>query len=119
MTGAIDQVGNVLPIGAVNEKVEGFFDVCEFTGLSGTQGVIIPAANAGDLMLRRDIVDACRAGRFQVYAVETIHEALGLFTGIEPGRRDDQGGYPEGSVLQRALTRAKQYWEMAVARSAG
>jgi len=117
MTGAIDQVGNVLPIGAVNEKIEGFFDVCEASGLTGTQGVIIPAANAGDLMLRRDIVDACGSGLFCVHAVSTIHEALGLFTGIEPGRRDAEGNYPEASVLHRAVERARQYWEMAVARS--
>jgi ATP-dependent Lon protease len=119
MTGAIDQVGNVLPIGAVNEKIEGFFDVCETVGFDGTQGVIIPTANAGDLMLRRDIVEACRAGRFQVHAVSTIHEALGLFTGIEPGSRDAQGNYPEASVLCRAVERARQYWEMAVARDGG
>jgi ATP-dependent Lon protease len=119
MTGAIDQVGNVLPIGAVNEKVEGFFDVCDFTGLSGTQGVIVPMANAGDLMLRQDVVEACREGRFQVYAVDTIHEALGLFTGIEPGRRDDRGSYSEGTLLERAVARARQYWEMAVARDGG
>ena len=68
---------------------------------------------------RHDIVDACRGGQFHVYAVDTIHEALGLFTGIEPGRRDDQGSYPEGSVLHRALARAKQYWEMAIARNGG
>jgi len=117
MTGAIDQVGNVLPIGAVNEKIEGFFDVCEASGLTGTQGVIIPAANAGDLMLRRDIVDACGSGLFCVHAVSTIHEALGLFTGIEPGHRDAEGNYPEASVLHRAVERARQYWEMAVARS--
>jgi predicted ATP-dependent protease len=117
MTGAIDQVGNVLPIGAVNEKIEGFFDVCAAPGLSGTQGVIIPAANAGDLMLRRDVVEACAAGQFHVHAVSTIHEALGLFTGIEPGQRDAEGKYPEVSVLHRAVERARQYWEMAVARN--
>jgi predicted ATP-dependent protease len=116
MTGAIDQVGNVLPIGAVNEKIEGFFDVCEAPGLSGTQGVIVPAANAGDLMLRRDVVDACGSGLFSVYAINTIHEALGLFTGIEPGRRNAEGSYPEASVLHRAVQQARQYWEMAVPR---
>ncbi|MFV1959586.1 MAG: AAA family ATPase, partial [Planctomycetota bacterium] len=69
MTGAIDQVGNILPIGAVNEKIDGFYDTCNDAGLTGTQGVIIPRHNVGDLMLRADVVEACREGRFRVYAV--------------------------------------------------
>lgn len=79
MTGAIDQLGNVLPIGAVNEKIEGFFDTCAAVGLTGEQGVLVPSANVGDLNLRRDVVEACRAGRFAVYGVDHIHEAMALF----------------------------------------
>jgi len=112
MTGAIDQLGHILPIGAVNEKIEGFFDACAATELTGTQGVVIPAANAGDLMLRHDVVEAARAGRFRVHAIETIHEAIGLFTGIEPGQRDGGGRYPSQSVLGRAIERAAAFWEM-------
>ncbi len=111
MTGAIDQVGNVLPVGAVNEKIEGFFDTCAASEVTGTQGVIIPSANAGDLMLRDDVVAACRDGRFSVYAVETIHEALGLFTGLVPGQRDAEGRYSEDSLLGRAVREAARYWE--------
>jgi ATP-dependent Lon protease len=110
MTGAIDQIGNILPIGAVNEKIEGFHDACAANGLTGTQGVIIPAANAGDLVLRPDVVGACAEGRFAVYAVETIQQALGLFTGVEPGRRDARGNYAAESVLGRAVQRAGQFW---------
>ncbi len=113
MTGAIDQLGNILPIGAVNEKIEGFFDTCRDIGLTGTQGVIIPQANAGDLMLREDVVDACREGTFHVYAVGTIHEALGLFTGLLPGRREARGAYAPETVLGRAVEEARRYWEMA------
>lgn len=81
MTGAIDQFGHVLPIGAVNDKIEGFFDTCATLGLDGKQGVIVPQSNVGDLMLRRDVVEACRAGRFAIYGVRRIEEALSLFLG--------------------------------------
>jgi ATP-dependent Lon protease len=112
MTGAIDQVGHILPIGAVNEKIEGFFDACVATELTGSQGVVIPAANAGDLMLRHDVVEAAEAGRFQVHAIETIHEAIGLFTGVDPGQRGDDGQYPPDTVLGRAVQQAAAFWEM-------
>lgn len=111
MTGAIDQVGHILAIGAANEKIEGFYDACEEIGATSTQGVIIPKANARDLMLRGDVVDACENGRFSIYAVDTIHEALGILTGIDAGMRGKDGRYPEGTVLAAALKRAKEYWE--------
>ena len=114
MTGAIDQFGNIMAIGAVTEKIEGFYDVCQEVGLTGTQGVIIPRANAGDLMLRPDVTEACAAGRFAVYAVECIHEALALFTGRPAGRRaDETGDYPAGTVLQQAGEQARRYWQRA------
>jgi predicted ATP-dependent protease len=113
MTGAIDQVGNILPIGAVNEKIEGYFDTCRDICLTCSQGVIIPQANVGDLMLRADVVEACREGNFHVWAVSTIHEALGIFTARMPGIRGEDGTYPEGSVLGRAVVRAREYWKMA------
>jgi predicted ATP-dependent protease len=110
MTGAIDQVEHILSVGAVNEKIEGFFDVCRDLGFSGTQGVIIPAPNAGDLMLRDDVVEACAAGQFHVWAVGTIHEALELLTGMPAGVRGGDGKYPEGSLLARAVDRAQEFW---------
>jgi predicted ATP-dependent protease len=114
MTGAIDQMGNILAIGAVNEKIEGFFDACRDLDYTHTQGVIIPRANAGDLMLRTDVVQACAAKQFAVYAVDTILEALELFTGIPAGQRDENGDYPEDSVLGVAMQRADEYWLKAV-----
>jgi predicted ATP-dependent protease len=115
MTGAIDQVGNILPIGGVNEKIEGFFDACcDSAPLTGTQGVIIPLTNAGDLMLRHDVVEACEAGRFHVHTVDTIHQALALFTGRAAGVRDESGAYPADSVLGLAVIRAREYWQMAI-----
>jgi len=113
MTGAIDQVGHILAIGAVNEKIEGFFDACRDLGMKGSQGVIIPRSNAGDLMLREDVFAACRAGRFCIFAVETVREALEIFTGMEAGRRGRDGRYPAGTILGIAVERARDYWRMA------
>lgn len=110
MTGAIDQVGHILAIGAVNEKIEGFFDTCRDMGLTGTQGVIIPKANAGDLMLRHDVVEACARGDFRVHAVSTVHEALECLTGVPAGHRGADGWYPEGTILGAAVFRAWEYW---------
>lgn len=111
MTGAIDQHGRIQAIGGVNEKIEGFFDTGVALGTSGEGGVIIPASNAGDLMLRQDVVDACDEGRFHVWAVSTVHEALEIFTGVEAGTADDDGKYPEESLLGKAQAKARLFWE--------
>jgi ATP-dependent Lon protease len=112
MTGAIDQLGQILPVGAVTEKVEGFFDCCQELGLADGQGVIVPRANEADLMLREDVVEACEAGRFRVYAVGRIEEALELLTGIPAGERGPDGHYSEETVLGHAEASARRYWEM-------
>jgi ATP-dependent Lon protease len=110
ITGAIDQLGNILAIGAANEKIEGFFDTCRAIGLTGQQGVVIPQANAHDLMLRDEVVDACLAGQFHIYTVERIHEALELLTGVAAGERDADGAYAEDTLLGVAVSRAFEYW---------
>ncbi|MCP4045919.1 MAG: AAA family ATPase [Gammaproteobacteria bacterium] len=110
MTGAIDQHGRVQAIGGVNEKIEGFFDTCNATGLTGDQGVIIPTSNAGDLMLRQDVVLACSEDRFHIYSVERIEDALQLLTGIPTGELDENGDYPEASLLALAKRRALEFW---------
>jgi predicted ATP-dependent protease len=115
MTGAIDQMGNILAVGAVNEKIEGFYDTCRDIGPPGGQGVVIPASNAEDLMLRHDVVEACREGRFCVHAVQTVHEALELLTGRPAGERDERTGYPQGTLLATAVKRARDYWLKAAA----
>ena len=102
MTGAIDQFGHVMPIGAVNEKVEGFFDTCAAGGLDGTQAVIVPAANVADLMLRRDVAEACRADRFAVYGVDHIEQALELFLEL-----------PVAEIVAKATERAEQLWAVS------
>ncbi|MEM8883863.1 MAG: ATP-binding protein [Planctomycetota bacterium] len=114
MTGAIDQVGHIQAIGGVNEKIEGFFDTCADAGLTGTQGVIIPRSNASDLMLRDDVVAACREGQFRIWAVEWVSEALEIFTGRPAGTRDEEGHFPDDSILGQAVAKATEYWVMSL-----
>ncbi len=116
ITGAIDQHGHLEAIGGVNEKIEGFYDVCSYFGLTGDQGVVIPRSNAGDLMLRRDIVEAAEAGRFHVHAVDNIFDALELMTGIPAGQIDEEtGAYPEGSLLGQAHDQVEKFWRLTYA----
>jgi len=107
VTGSVNQLGRIQAIGGVNEKIEGFFDVCVQRGLTGEQGVIIPAANAEHLMLRRDIVEAAEQGRFRIHAIRTVDEGMALLTGLEPGERVESGGFPEGSLNARIEARLR------------
>jgi len=104
VTGSVNQFGVVQPVGGINEKIEGFFEICAARGLTGTQGVLIPASNVCHLMLRPEVVDAVRAGRFRIWAVRNIDEALELLTGLPAGAPDAQGQMPEGSVNARIAT---------------
>ncbi|MFO7676482.1 MAG: AAA family ATPase [bacterium] len=112
VTGSVDQHGRVQPIGGVNEKVEGFYEVCVRRGLTGRQGVIIPKANAGDLMLRPDVVEAVGKGKFHVYAVETIDDGIELLTGVPAGKASRGGAYPPGSVHDRVAKRLEELAEL-------
>jgi predicted ATP-dependent protease len=106
VTGSVNQLGQVQPIGGVNEKIEGFFDVCVDRGLTGNQGVLIPASNVKHLMLKQGVIDAVAEGRFHVHAVETIAEGIEILTGIPHGTRSDDGAYPPetiGGMVQRRL----------------
>jgi lon-related putative ATP-dependent protease len=98
VTGSVNQKGEVQPIGGVNEKVEGFFDVCRAKGLTGKQGVMIPHLNLGDLMLRKDVVQAVQEGKFHVFPVKTIDQGIEILTGVEAGETLDDGRFKEGSV---------------------
>ncbi len=111
VTGTMDQVGNVQAIGGVNLKIEGFFDVCRKRGLDGSHGVLIPQANVRDLMLREDIIDAVEAGKFSVYAVDTIDQGLEVLTGLRAGTRNRRGQFPRGSVNWRVEDRIRHYAE--------
>lgn len=98
ITGSSDQYGNVQTVGGVNEKIMGFYDVCEQAGLNGKQGVIIPAANQKNLMLREDIVEAARKGKFSIYAIDNIDQAISLLTGLPTGTRNRSGAFEPGSL---------------------
>jgi lon-related putative ATP-dependent protease len=116
VTGSVNQKGEVQPIGGVNEKIEGFFDVCRAKGLTGKQGVMIPHLNVGDLMLRKDVVQTVKEGRFHIYPVRTIDQGIEILTGVKAGEKHDDGSFEEGSVnaevdkkLRELGTRIKEF----------
>ena len=119
VTGSVNQKGEVQAIGGVNEKIEGFFDVCRLMdgGLTGEQGVVIPRANVRHLMLRQDVVDAVHEGRFHIHAVSTIDEGIEVLTGMPAGDREADGDFPEGSFNRRVAARLRQFAERARARA--
>jgi lon-related putative ATP-dependent protease len=118
VTGSLNQKGEIQPIGGVNEKIEGFFDVCKAKGLTGTQGVMIPHQNVQNLMLRPDVVEAAEEGRFRIYPVHTIDEGIEILTGIPAGAAKEDGCWEEGTVnslvdleLERLARASKDFFE--------
>ena len=112
VTGSVNQRGQVQAIGGVNHKIEGFFDLCKFRGLSGDHGVMIPESNVKNLMLREDVVEAVKEGMFHIYPVGTIDEGIEVLTGVGAGEPDDEGNYPEGSVNKLVQDRLDQMAEL-------
>jgi lon-related putative ATP-dependent protease len=109
VTGSVNQHGDVQAIGGVNEKIEGFFDLCKARGLTGAQGVMIPASNVKHLMLKDEVVEAVSAGQFHIYAVKTIDEGIEILTSLPAGAPGDNGKYPEGSVNARVEARLEDF----------
>ncbi|SLN24266.1 Lon protease family protein [Oceanibacterium hippocampi] len=109
VTGSVNQHGHVQAIGGVNEKIEGFFDICKARGLTGEQGVLIPAANVTHLMLRHDVVEAVRKDRFRIYPVASIDQGIEILTGRPAGARGPDGAYPEGSVNRLVEDRLRRF----------
>ena len=109
ITGSVNQHGEVQAIGGVNEKIEGFFDVCAARGLTGSQGVLVPQSNVQHLMLRSDVIEACKSGTFAVYSVGTIDEGIALLSGRPAGERGSDGSYPEGSVNRLVEDRLRAF----------
>jgi lon-related putative ATP-dependent protease len=101
VTGSISQQGDIQPIGGVNQKIEGFYDVCRVKGFSGRQGVMIPSENIEDLMLRDDVIDAVSSGKFQILPISRIEEGIEILTGVRAGQRDSNGAYESNSVFGR------------------
>lgn len=111
VTGSINQFGEIQPIGGVNEKIEGFFDVCNHAGLTGTQGVIIPRTNVNNLMLRSDILQAVDEGKFTIYAIDTVDDGIEILTGVKAGKADKNGEFEKGTVNYKVQENLRQYYK--------
>lgn len=114
VTGSVNQRGKVQPVGGINEKIEGFYEVCKLKGLTEKQGVMMPKANVKHLMLKEEVVEAVRQGKFHIYPVENIEEGIEVLTGVEAGRIQENGKYPEGSVFYKTDERLSQYAKLAL-----
>ncbi|MBR5482887.1 MAG: AAA family ATPase [Alphaproteobacteria bacterium] len=112
VTGSINQFGDIQPIGGVNEKIEGFFDVCQHRGLTGDQGVIIPRTNVSNLMLREDVVAAVREGKFHIYAIDNVDDGIEILTGIKAGKANEKGEFPKGSVNYMVKQSLDNYYKL-------
>jgi predicted ATP-dependent protease len=108
VTGSVNQKGEVQAIGGVNQKIEGFYDVCKAKGLTGQQGVLIPSSNVQNLMLREDVVEAIKEGKFSIYCVDSVDEGIEILTGVPAGKRIEGGKFEEGSINDRAQKRLEQ-----------
>jgi lon-related putative ATP-dependent protease len=111
VTGSVNQLGDVQPIGGATQKIEGFYEVCKARGLTGKQGVIIPVSNVKSLMLREEVMNAVEEGLFHIYAVETIDQGIRILTGIPAGERGPDGTFPEGTVHHAVKLRLQQLAE--------
>ena len=109
VTGAIDQYGQVMAIGGINEKIEGFYQVCKARGLTGQQGVIMPEANVSNLMVDEEVIQSVRDGQFHIYAVVSVDEGLALLTGMDVGMPDERGEFPPDSVHGRVVSRLEAF----------
>ena len=112
VTGSVNQKGQVQAIGGVNQKIEGFFDLCKFRGLNGDQGVMIPETNVKNLMLREDVVEAIKDGKFHIYPVKTIDEGIEVLTGVPAGEPEGEGNYPEGTINHMVQKKLDEMAEM-------
>ena len=111
VTGSVNQRGEIQPIGGVNEKIEGFFDVCRFDELSGEQGVVIPHQNVADLMLRQDVVDAVRKGQFHIWPVHNVDQGMEILTGVAAGLAGKDGAYAPGTINHLVNKRLEEFAE--------
>jgi predicted ATP-dependent protease len=105
LTGSVNQRGELQAIGGVNEKVEGFFEVCRMKNGSGDNGVIIPAANARHLVVKDEVVGAVEQGSFHIHSAQTVNEVISILTGEDPGEQGSDGSYPEGSFNRKVADR--------------
>lgn len=114
VTGSVNQKGEIQPIGGVNQKIEGFFELCKRRGLTGDQGVIIPHQNVKNLVLKDEVVEAVKEGNFHIYPIKTIDEGIEILTGVEAGTKDENGKYPEGTVNYLVYEKLKKFAKYVV-----
>ena len=114
VTGSVNQKGEIQPIGGVNEKIEGFFQICKMRGLDGTHSVMIPIQNQKNLNLSNEVVDAVKNGLFHIYAISTIDEGIELLTGVPAGKKDSNGNFPAGTVNYLAYEKLKKYADIKI-----
>ena len=119
VTGSVNQWGEVQAIGGVNEKIEGFFDVCHARGLNDTHGVLIPRSNVQHLMLREDVLEAVRHGQFAVYPVASIDEGIEILTGVKSGERGTDGRFPAGTLNRLVEDKLRSFAERGRSFSKG
>ena len=113
VTGSVNQKGEIQPIGGVNEKIEGFYQICKMRGLDGSHGVMIPVQNIDNLSLSDEIVDACKNGNFYIYAVSSIEEGIEVLTGVPAGKKDKNGHFSSGTVNALVYEKLKKYAEVS------
>ena len=109
VTGSVNQKGEIQPIGGVNDKIEGFFQVCKMRGLDGSHGVIIPKQNVMNLNLSDEVITAVKEKKFHIYAITTIEEGIEILTGVPAGKRDSSGNFPAGSINYLAFEKLKKF----------
>ena len=109
VTGSVNQKGQIQPIGGVNEKIEGFFQICKMRGLTGDLGVMIPIQNVNNLQLSAEVVEAVKNNQFHIYSVSTIEEGIEILTGVPAGRKDKNGKFPAGTINYLVYEKLKKY----------
>jgi predicted ATP-dependent protease len=112
-TGSVSQKGEIQPVGGVTRKIEGFFDICKHKGLTGKQGVIMPHKSVKDLMVKQEVVDAVKAGRFHIYPIKTIEQGIEILTGMKAGKKRKNGTYPKGTLFRLVDDRLRAMAERA------
>lgn len=113
VTGSVNQKGEIQPIGGVNEKIEGFYQICKLRGLNGTHGVMIPVQNVKNLQLSDEVIDSVKNGLFTIYAISTIDDGIEVLTGVPAGKKDKNGKFPAGSINYLVYEKLKKYAEIS------
>ena len=116
LLGSVNQKGQIQPIGGVNEKIEGFFQICKMRGLDGSHGVMIPVQNVDNLQLSGEIIEAVKNKLFHVYSISTIEEGIEVLTGVPAGRKDKNGHFPAGTINYLVYEKLKKYAEISEKR---